>query len=273
MFNRRPDAKLAEVPTYRRVMPYIMPGRNESAFYFEQDVDMEPVEAFLAEFNAAHPDTRASLFHVVTWAAVQTLHERPRLNRFVVGNKIWDRDGIWISYAAKKTKLVEDAPLVTLKRRFDPSWSFAELVEFMAKDLQVGRSDAKSTTDKELGLLMKLPGCGISGLLSLLRLVDRWGLLPRAFIDSDPLYASLFVANLGSLKMDAGYHHLFEYGNTPIFCVIGRTREVPVVVDGEVRAARRAVLRYTYDERIEDGLYAQRSLEHMREMIEGVGKA
>ena len=104
--------------------------------------------------------------------------------------------------------------------------------------------------------------------VSLVRKADDWGLLPRFLLDTDPLHGSMFIANLGSLKMDAAYHHLYEWGTIPIFCVIGQIREVPVVVDGEVVVGRRAVLRFTYDERVEDGLYAQRSLEQMRLLVE-----
>jgi hypothetical protein len=112
VFGRRPDAKLAEVPAYRRLMPYLMPGRNESIVYFELTLDLTRTEPFLAEFNAAHPDTRATLFHLVLWGLTHTLHARPRLNRFVAGRKVWQRDGIWLAFAAKKAKLAEDAPLV-----------------------------------------------------------------------------------------------------------------------------------------------------------------
>ncbi len=93
------------------------------------------------------------------------------------------------------------------------------------------------------------------------RALDALGLLPEAMIRSDPMYASVFVANLGSVGLDAGYHHLWEYGTIPIFCVLGRVR---AGADGR----RRVVLKYTYDERTEDGLYCARSLEILRELLE-----
>jgi hypothetical protein len=80
-------------------------------------------------------------------------------------------------------------------------------------------------------------------------------------IDSDPLYTSVFVANLGSVGLEAGYHHLWQHGNCPIFCVIGRVKPGP---DG----GRVATLKFTYDERVEDGLYCARSLDRLRELIE-----
>lgn len=268
MFTRRPDGRLVDdVAPYRRIMPYLMRGRNESAVYFEQHVDLARTEAFVKQFNAAHPETRITLFHVVTWGIVRTLAEHPNLNRFVGGGRIYQRDGIWVSYSAKKV-LAEGSPLVVLKRRFDPAQAFVDTVADMWGDLAVGRSDEESTTDKELDVLLRLPGLGLRALLALERLADALGLLPRAFVEKDPMFASVFVANLGSLKMDAAFHHLYEYGNIPIFCVIGRTHAEPVVVDGSVVPRRRAVLRFSYDERVEDGLYAQHALADFQRLVE-----
>lgn len=120
MLRRRPDATLAEdVPRYRRIMPFLMRGRNESAVYFEQQIELAGTEAFLDRFRAQHPATKATVFHVVLWAAARVLHQRPRLNRFVAGGRLWQRDGVWLSFSAKKRMGDDDAPLVLVKRRFD----------------------------------------------------------------------------------------------------------------------------------------------------------
>ena len=81
-------------------------------------------------------------------------------------------------------------------------------------------------------------------------------------------HASVFVANLGSVGLDAAWHHLYEYGNCPIFATLGRIQKLPIVVGDEVVARRAVRIRYTYDERIEDGLYAGRALMKLQERIE-----
>jgi hypothetical protein len=268
MFGKRPDARLCrDVPQYRRMMPFLMRGRNESAVYFMQQIDVTRTQAFLEAFNTRHPDTRASLFHVVLWATVQTIAERPRMNRFTAGGKLWDRDGIWIAYSIKKRK-DDQSPIVVLKQRFEPGAGLEGSVRAIYAELEHGRSDEKSYVDKELGALLSIPGAVLRGLMAVQRAADSLGMLPKAFIDRDPLYASAFIANLGSLKMDSGYHHLYEYGNIPIFCVIGQTKEEAVVRDGKIVARPTAALRYTFDERAEDGLYAQRALELLRARVE-----
>ncbi|MFL5321646.1 MAG: 2-oxo acid dehydrogenase subunit E2, partial [Myxococcaceae bacterium] len=147
---KRPDGIVArDVPPARRIMPFLMKGRNESSVYFEQEIDLTRTLEFIDAHNARKPDKKVSVFHVFLWAATRALNERPRLNRFVSGGHTYQRDGIWISYSAKKA-LSDDAPIVVLKRKFDPSLSFEELVDFVYGDLKVGRSDVKSHVDKEL---------------------------------------------------------------------------------------------------------------------------
>ena len=99
---RRKDADLVrDLPDYRRMMPLLMRTRNESAVLFEQRVDATRALEFIARHNETH-DRKISLFHLVVWAIVQTLAERPRLNRFTSGGRLYQRRGIWISYSAKK---------------------------------------------------------------------------------------------------------------------------------------------------------------------------
>jgi hypothetical protein len=268
MIITRPDAKLVrDAPAYRRMMPFLMRTRNESAVYFDLEIDLTKTHRFIADFNEEHHDLRITIFHVVLWASVRAIAARPRLNRFVCGGRIWQRNGIWMSYSAKKA-MSDKAPLVVLKRQFDPDQAFEAMVRDNAEVLSDGRSDRKSHVDKELNAILLLPPVGVRALMVLARAADAVGMLPRAFIDNDPMYASMFIANLGSLKMDAAYHHLYEYGNIAVFCVIGRTKDVPVVVDGKLTTQPTVTLRFSYDERVEDGLYAQRALQLLREWVE-----
>ena len=109
--------------------------------------------------------------------------------------------------------------------------------------------------------MLRLPGPAIQLLMKAARGLDYFGLLPKAMIEPDPLFTSAFVANLGSIDYPAGFHHLWEYGTASIFGVIGR------VEPGEA-GRRKMRLAWTYDERIEDGLYSYISLEGIRERIE-----
>lgn len=267
VFRFRSDGDLVtDLPTTRRIMPFLMPTRNESVVYFDMELPAELVDARIAALRAE--GVHATVMHVVAVAAVRVLTERPRLNRFVAGGRHWQRRGIWLSFSGKKRK-DDNAPVVVIKREVSSQASDAEIVRALDGGVNELRSTTKNRTDKELDLLLALPTFLLGWLVTLIKRLDHWGVLPKWYIDGDPMFASMFIANLGSIGMDAAQHHLYEYGNIPLFCVIGTARDAFFVDDAGVTRARRVYpLRFSFDERIEDGLYCIRALDRLRQLLQ-----
>lgn len=264
MLTSRPDAtRCTDISAARGIMPFLMPGRTESAVGFEQQLDLTKTQPFIDGWNERHPEQRISVFHVFLFAMGRTLREWPRLNRFVSGKRIWQRHGVHLSFAAKK-KMANGSPLVIIKRRVDQLERFEELVALVSGDVKERRTDKKSGDDKKLAKLLALPAPLLSLAMKLVRWADGLNLLPASFIDGDPLYTSMFVANLGSVGIEAAYHHLFEYGNCPFFAAIGKTKAV-VTPEG---VKSMCTIKYTFDERIEDGMYCASALEHLKGLVE-----
>ncbi|MBW2287208.1 MAG: hypothetical protein JRG80_03880 [Deltaproteobacteria bacterium] len=262
MFGRRPDATLVqELSTMRRFMPYISPRRNDSVFYMMQEVEVEAALEFLAKKNVDRPTDRPiTLFHLFLRSLSQAMYLRPGVNRFVKARQLWQRDGEWLTFSAKK-EIKDGSPMLTIKNRFHPTTeTIEEMVDAIYDKLQFGRSGKKTTSDKEMGLAVRLPGFAIMVVMALLAWLDNRGLMPRSMIDGDPLFTSAFVANLGSIDYPAGFHHLWEYGTASIFGVMGK---IEPGANG-----RKMSIAWTYDERIEDGLYSYHTLEGIRKRIE-----
>ena len=245
---------------YRRMMSFLMRGRNESAVYIEQRVDLTRTLPWLERWNQSHPGAHATLFHLYLHALARMLHERERLNRFTVGRRTYQRTGVYLSFAAKKA-MSDDAPLATIKRKFVAGETFEQLVTSLTGEIGAARDARPSAMDRELKILLALPGFLLAFLIGLLGVLYRWGLAPKSLIETDPLYTSAFVANLGSLKLDAAYHHLYEHGNCPLFATLGKVTSSELVV------------RYTFDERVEDGLYGARCLQLIAQRIEDPDQA
>jgi hypothetical protein len=269
MLWRRPDGDLVrDVPPTKAIMPYLMRGRNESAVYLEQRIAMRETDAYLRRFNEAHPDTQAGVQHMVMWAITQVLDQFPTMNRFVVGGRLYQRRGIWFTYSAKQS-LKGKSPLIVLKRRFDPQEPFADMVRAMQEQLRHDRYGGSiSASDAEAALILKLPSVLRRVVLAVGRVGDAFGLLPASMIENDPMYASAFFANFASIGMDAGYHHLYEYGNIGIFGVIGRATTDPGSPTSGPDRRRTMSLRWTFDERVEDGLTAGYALRRAKQILE-----
>jgi pyruvate/2-oxoglutarate dehydrogenase complex dihydrolipoamide acyltransferase (E2) component len=261
LFGRRPDADLVRnAPAMRRIMPHVSPRRNESVFYLPDQIEVEAALEFLEKHNQTRPSDRpGTLFHLLLHAIAQEIALNPRTNRFVKGGRLWQRRGIYLTFSAKR-EMSNSGALVTIKRRFDPE-SLDEMIDGVYALLRPARRGVESTSDKETNLLVRLPNVLTGVLVRASEVLDRFGLLPLAMIEPDPMFTTVFVANLGSVGLDAGFHHLWERGTCSAFSVIGRIKPGP--------SGRRVVnVTWTWDERVEDGLYVSTLTNGVRERLE-----
>jgi hypothetical protein len=256
-----------DAPGYRRFMPALMPTRNGSVVYFDQRLRVEETERALAAIREAHPELHPTLFHVVLWALARMFDRHPHLNRFVAGGRLYQRDSITIAFTVK-SELTEDGTLLEVKHSFDPAQPFLELVRDLQAAVASTRGGKQGLADRELELFLRLPPPLRRGVVRGASAANAMSLLPRSFIDGDPFFASAFVTNLGSVGLDAAFHHLYEYGTIPIFGALGMVRETVEAEDGRPVVARTASMKFTYDERVEDGLYAAHAITDFQAMVE-----
>lgn len=264
---RRPDGVLCrDLPPVRRIVPYLMRGRNESAVYHEKVYDLTRTRPWLRAYNRSHED-RATLFHLFLYACARALHARPGLNRFASGGRIYQRNGVSVSFAAKK-EMRDEAPFVTIKVEIPPEQPFEATVRQIAGLLGEGRHGPERQVDREVGIITSLPGVVVSLLVWLARLLDRFNLFPGFMIRPDPMYASLFLAHLGSVGLSDTWHHLYEYGTVSIFGVMGQVERLPFVEGSAVVVRDGVRVRFTFDERINDGHYSATSLGIAQQILE-----
>lgn len=266
--TRRPDGDLLPTHPYRRLMFYIMPTRTESVVFFEELVDARPLLAYL---ERARPAFGANATHAAVAATSVGLACTPRMNRFVAGRRLYQRRGRFVTFSMKRGvaegQIDRKAKLATVKIEMKDGETFRELCERINSDIRLQRSGRTTHADKEFKLFNLLPRPLLWGAARLLRGLDHFGLLPGFFIKDDPLYTSMFVANLGSLKMGAGFHHLYEYGTCPLFMMVGAIEERAMVIDGEVQVVPVLPLRFSYDERIDDGMNARYGIEAVARVL------
>jgi hypothetical protein len=263
MFGRRPDAKPIEnLPTMRRFLPFVSPRRNDSTFYMFQDIEVEAALEYLEKKNRERPPERKiTLFHLLLRSSSQALYLRPGVNRFVKGGRLWQRNGEWISFSAMR-EIKDGSVMISTKRRFHPeSETLEQMVDGFYQRLNPQRAGRVTQADKEMIWLLRLPSVMVHFLMMLLKVLDYFGLMPRSMIEADPLFTSVFLANLGSIDYPAGFHHLWEYGTCSLFGVMG------LIEPGE-EGRRKIRMAWTYDERINDGLYSYYTLDGIRERIE-----
>lgn len=262
MFGRRSDATLVkDIPTVRRFMPFISPRRNDSLVLYTQEVEAEAALRFVEDYNEGkEEELKVTLFQLVLRSIALTMHQHPSVNRFVVGGRLWQRNELWMTFAAKQ-EFLPGSPLLTIKRLFPEGEDLAAMVESNLEQVRSRRRGRQTTSDKEMNLASRLPPWATFLTVRALNFANRIGALPKKMIDDDPLYTSMFVANLGSVGLEAGYHHLWEYGTCSLFAVMGRLKERH---DGVVVFE----MQYSFDERMEDGFYGGLAMAKIKERLE-----
>jgi pyruvate/2-oxoglutarate dehydrogenase complex dihydrolipoamide acyltransferase (E2) component len=266
LFRRYEGEPIRGLSATHRIEPFIMTRRNESAVYYELPIQVTRLLAYLDE--PATRQRRVSFFHVMLCAMIRALGSRPYANRFIVGHQIYQRKWIDISFAVKK-EFTDDAGITMVKVRFEKDDTVDQVAQRVEEAIAFGRSGEKSHAEKEMSVLLALPGFILRGIVWLLRLLDRFNLMPASMIQADQLYASIVVANLGSIGMGAPFHHLYEWGTAPLFCVIGKIAKAPVVDENDQVVARDVVVtKWTLDERVIDGFYLGSGLEQFKHLVE-----
>jgi hypothetical protein len=74
---------------------------------------------------------------------------------------------------------------------------------------------------------------------------------------------------VGSVGIDAPFHHNFEFGTCGLFVAIGKIRkERAIDEEGKATTRDRVKVTFTYDDRIADGIYCGRAIDLLRSFVE-----
>ena len=250
---------------YRKVMMHIMPTRNESFVLYE---DFVVADELLRYLEAVKGRLQCDMQHAIVAGVAHGLRKTPTMNRFVAGRRLYQRKGVWVTFSMKREKLNRAAKLTAVKREVGENESLKDLCDALNATMKVERSDAVTYTDKEVGLFAKIPRPVMVVAVKIFQVLDYYNLLPASFIKNDGFYSSMFVANLGSIGMNAGYHHLYEWGNCPLFMMVGRMEDRVFVEDGQIVIKKVIPLRFTFDERVDDGLNAGHGIKGVIDALE-----
>ena len=251
--KHREGRRLRTVPSMLKVTPYIMKTRNDAQNSFEDKINIDAIETYLAE-KRAQGYAGMSIMHVLLAAYVRVVATRPGVNRFIRGQKIYARNNLTAVMAIKKEMTLQ-SPDTMIKVRFEPTDTALEVYH---KFDEVAKAALADTTefDKTARIFDFIPGLLLRGTVGFLQLLDYFGLLPRFLQNVSPFHGSLILTNMGSIGINAIYHHLYNFGNLPVFLSLGkRMTEYQLQSDGSVKKMHFVSFTAVTDERICDGYY------------------
>ncbi|MBQ3305752.1 MAG: 2-oxo acid dehydrogenase subunit E2 [Clostridia bacterium] len=264
------DATLVrDIDALHWFMPYLYPNRADNEAFIREEFDLTNLETFLEKKNEgldkAH---RYTIFHAVCAAIVKTFTLRPQMNRFIKGCRLYQRDDLSLGFVVKK-QFRDNAAEGLAFIKFPPETTVDSLHERIMQEIGECRSDKLDNSTKGMEMFTHLPRWLMRIAIFILHRLDFYGKVPYDLIKADPNYASVFLTNLGSIKLNAGYHHLSNWGTTSVFVVIGEKARKPVFhEDGTFEMRTMLDVGITLDERIADGYYYAKTVRLLKKLIE-----
>lgn len=264
--DRKEGRRLRSIDPYNIVACCIMKTRQDATNYFTDQIEISEIDRYIRK-KRAEGMKGFGFLHVFIAAYLRTVSQRPALNRFVSGKRIFARKNIEVIMTVKK-EMSSYGEETSIKVVFSPE-DTSEVVYRRINEAVASVKEQNSTaTDDVAGVLTKLPRFILSFALWFIDKLDYYGLIPQALLDASPFHGSLVITDLGSLGIPPIYHHLYDFGNVPLFLAFGAKRR-GYEVDSDGNVSERKYLDYTIssDERICDGYYFAQSLKYMRSFM------
>lgn len=259
MFGLRSDGrKIKSIGAIYKVAPHVMKERADSQVYYTQDLPIRYLDEYMAKKE--QEGIKLSYMHIIYAALVRLLAEKPALNRFIMDGRTYARHGITISLVIKK-EMSEEVEGTDLKVSFTGSENIFEIKEKLDNTIMKNKENlTENSTDKVAKLLSFLPDWLFKFIVNILMFLDKHGMMPKAIINASPFHTSAFLTNVGSLGIDAIYHHIYNFGTTSIFLAMGKKKKSYICEEDHIVAEKAISLAWVADERICDGFYYANAL-------------
>ena len=260
--DRRDARFVRDVPGLQTVMAHLMPNRTDCEVYLSDRIDATELMKYLEEKNASHPEYKTTIFHCAITGLARMVRERPLMNRFIQGRRMYERNEISLSFVCKRrfADHAEEALMFLVPKDTD---TLDDVSRKIVGDVQETRKSEHATggVDSLLDTFARIPRPILMLVIWVIRCLDFWGINPRFLTDGDPNYSTILCSNLGSIKCPSVYHHLNNYGTNSIMVTIGTLHKEELLMEDGTRQVRDVIdIGATLDERIADGFYFARSL-------------
>ena len=266
-FGDRKDAwRVRGLDGLHTIFLYVMPKRTESEVSLTEDIDVTELMKFIKEEND-EKGTNLKFFHAFVTAVAKTARMRPRLNWFISGKRYWERKDLTLSFIVKR-EFADGSDESMLVLNCKPELTLYDISKIILGDTAKVRKEGHNSMDDLLNIFGKFPRWFLTFFFFILRRLEYHGIMPNALTDGDMNYSSIMLSNLGSIRCEAPYHHLSNYGTCSMMITIGNLHK-EMVYDEKGEGTLRDIVSIcvTADERIADGFYFAKSIRLLKYIL------
>ena len=261
----RPDGtRVKNASAIVSALPYIMPRRYDAHDYITEYAEMEPMRRYIQ--SKRREGVRISYMALILAAYFKAYQQNPKINRFIMNSKIYQRNHFCVSFVILKTRADGTPDETSVKIFFEDGDDVISINRKIEDAVALNqKKEHNNNTDRFANFMFSLSVLPTL-LVGLVKLLDRLGLLPRFVIDLSPFHTSLFITNLASINTEAIYHHCYEFGTTGVFVCMGK----PEVAFGREPGKRKKALPLgiVMDERICTGVEYARFAVTLRQLLQ-----
>jgi len=258
MFGHRPEGRrVRDVDPIVQITPYLMPMRCDAQVFLDYDVEYEPLMRYIAK--KSREGVKITFMEILIASFVRGVSQVPEVNRFIMNKQFYNRRELTASFTLLMDTDDGSIEENTVKIFFDPTDTIydvsARVKELVAKNR---KAETSGFAVKLASAVLKIPLLP-SLAAGLVKLLDRYGLLPKALLDGLPFHTSMFITNNASIGLMRVYHHIYNFGDTSMFISMG-TPQRGYSVDAGGNVVRKCTLPVgvTVDERVCGGaVYAK----------------
>ncbi|MBQ1438222.1 MAG: 2-oxo acid dehydrogenase subunit E2 [Solobacterium sp.] len=268
MGDRFDATYLKDVDSMHFIMPFMYPDRCDNQAFFTFKIDLTNLNAYLAKKNADNPEYKYNMFQCVVTAALKTIFLRSKLSIFIHNRKMYRRNEVSAAFTVKQ-EFADNGGEVLAFLHAKPEWTIDDVHNEIHRQLL--KLKKKGYTDESTSIMDKLnkaPKWITRPLIGGICRLEKKGLIPPALVETDPYHSSIVLANLGSIGLPNGYHHLTNWGTTSMFLLIGTIGRLPFYENDTVTFRDGVEIGFTVDERIADGFYFARSIKMLQLFLE-----
>lgn len=254
MFGHRPDGKrINSIEPLVRITPYLMPMRCDAQVFLQHRLDYEQLARYIAAQN--QKGERITFMQIIVASYVRSVAEHPEINRYILNKQFFSRTNCTVSFNILRDPNDAEAGETAVKIKFDLSDTIYDVRDRMNAVISVNRgADTQNFVDKLASFVLSIPGLP-TALVSVVRLLDRYGLCPGALLDELPFHTGMYITNNASIGLHHVNHHIYNFGSTSMFVGMGSLERVAVVEDGKARMKRFLPIGITVDERVTSGAH------------------
>ena len=250
------------------VANYIMPNRNGASNSIQDTVEITNIERYIHK-KRKEGFENFGITHVFLAAYVRCIAKYPGCNRFLSGQRVYQRDDdIQFTMAIKKDMSTEASDTM-IKLHLTQTDTSKEVYEKFNKVYEeVKNTPLDSSFDHVASLLASLPGLLLKFVVWFLKVMDYFGKIPKFLLEVSPFHASVIFTSMGSLGIPPIVHHLYGFGNLPVFVAFGRKyRKVELDLTGKPVTHRYVDFVLNCDERTVDGFYYATVLKYFQKLL------